>query len=449
MYCMRRQNNVKLILWLLVAGLALVGCRPAAPVAPTAAHEHTVASEWFTLQLKLVQETAGFTPPVAARAFGYSGVTLYEAVVPGMPGYQTLAGQLNEMPALPQPAADQAYHWPTVANSALASISRKLFPTASKQNMVAIAALEEKLAAEFAAELDTAVFERSVTHGRLLAELIYIWSLSDGGYSGYVTNFPADYVSPAGLGLWHSTPPDYLPALQPHWGDNRPLALPSRSACDPGPPPEYSEDPASAFYAEALEVYRVAGYLTEEQRAIALFWSDDPGVTATPPGHWIAIVTQIMRDEGYSLAVAAEAYAKVGIAVTDAFISCWETKYKYGLLRPISYIQRTIDPHWNNPLITDPVLTPPFPEYTSGHSVQSGAAAWVLTDLFGDNFAFVDRTHEALGYSPRAFGSFYEAAEEAAISRLYGGIHYRTAIERGVEQGHCIGRQITALQFRP
>ncbi len=245
-----------------------------------------------------------------------------------------------------------------------------------------------------------------------------------------------------GPGLWVPTPPGFLPALQPFWGSNRPFALASGSACDPGSPLPYSEEPSSAFYAESIECYEVATNLSPEQPAIAQFWSDDPGLTATPPGHSVSILTQVVRDGGFTLDVAAEAYARLGIAVADAFIACWNTKYRYNLLRPVTYIQRQIDPAWS-PLL----VTPPFPEYTSGHSVQSAASAQVLTDLFGD-VAFTDHTHDDRGLAPRFFNSFFEAAEEAAVSRLYGGIHFRTAIALGLEQGRCIGQHVSGLEFR-
>jgi hypothetical protein len=221
------------------------------------------------------------------------------------------------------------------------------------------------------------------------------------------------------------------------------MVLSGGAECPPGEHPAYSEDPASAFHAEALETYEAVRNLTPQQEAIARFWSDDPGLTATPPGHSISITTHVLRREDASLATAAEAYARVGIAVCDAFISCWHQKYVYNLLRPVTYIRRLVDPEWL-PLL----VTPPFPEYTSGHSVQSGAAFQVLTDLFGSSYAFVDRTHDRLGLPPRSFSSFFEAAEEAAISRLYGGIHFRAAIDNGVEQGKCIGRAATALALR-
>jgi hypothetical protein len=187
--------------------------------------------------------------------------------------------------------------------------------------------------------------------------------------------------------------------------------------------------------------------LTPEQKEIALFWADDPGKTSTPPGHSISIASQVLREKNASLALAAETYARVGMAVADAFIGCWNTKYQYDLIRPISYIQNVIDPTWNNPSITDPVTTPPFPEYTSGHSVQSGAAASVLTALFGDSYKFTDNTHVQRGLPARTFYSFFQAADEAALSRLYGGIHFMPAIELGLMQGKCIGEKINSLMW--
>jgi hypothetical protein len=213
--------------------------------------------------------------------------------------------------------------------------------------------------------------------------------------------------------------------------------LGSGETCSPGPPPAYSERVGSAFYTDAYECYRVTSDLTPEQVAIARFWSDDPGQTATPPGHSISILTQVARELDLTLDRAAGAYAKVGIAVADAFISCWWTKYRDNLLRPVTYIRSVIDPNWT-PLL----VTPPFPEYTSGHSVQTAAAAQVLTDLFGE-LAFTDHTHDARGLPARSFSSFEAAAREAAVSRLYGGIHFRAAIERGLEQGACIGEHVT------
>jgi membrane-associated phospholipid phosphatase len=194
------------------------------------------------------------------------------------------------------------------------------------------------------------------------------------------------------------------------------------------------------FYANALEVYQTNLNLTDEQTTIAQYWADNAGATGTPPGHWIAIVGQLARNNNLSLMATAEAYARVGLAVADAFISCWQTKYMYTLLRPVTYIQDLIDPDWT-PLL----VTPSFPSYTSGHSTQSGAAATVLTDRF-DAMAFTDTLftdHELTPpQAPRSFTSFDEAAEEAALSRLYAGIHYPFDNDNGLAQGRCVGQVI-------
>lgn len=405
-----------------------------------------VATEWFSLQLALVETTPGFSPPVASRAFAYTGVTLYEALVPAMPGYQSLAGQLNDLEPLPQPLSNLEYDWETVANSALAEITRRLFAHTSEENQAAIDTLYTRFASAREQVLSPQVFTRSEMYGRSVASAIYRWSMTDGGHEGELTSFRADFVPPEGAGMWIPTPRrsgDPQPALQPYWGDNRPFALTAGDECMPVPPPEYAEEPESAFYREALEVYDVERHRTPEQEAIALFWADNPAESATPPGHSISILTQILEQENAPLSFAAEAYARLGVAVADAFIGCWNAKYTYNLVRPVTYIQGLIDETWL-PILT----TPPFPEYPSGHSVQSGAAAEVLTALFGEDYGFTDHTHDAKGYAPRSFASFNAFAEEAALSRLYGGIHYRAAIEQGLAQGRCIGERVNRLVFR-
>jgi hypothetical protein len=394
-----------------------------------------VAAAWFKLAYGAAQ-TERLTPPVASRAFGYAGVALYEAVVPGMHGHQSLAGQLDGLAAMPH-VGGKGLHWPTVANSVMATVMKGLFASASAPTIAAIAALEDQFAGEFEGEVSPGVFALSKARGEAVGEAILEWSRSDG----YAEFNNCAFTPPTGAGLWVPTPPAFAPPLQPCWGDLRPFAIAEGSVCNPGPPPAFSEDPSSQFFQEAKEVFDVCASLTDDQRTIALFWADGAG-TLTPPGHSISIATQALENGHHSLAVAAETYARVGMAVSDAFIACWWTKYEYNLLRPITCIRPLFDAAW-----VSPIGTPPFPEYTSGHSTQSGAAAQVLTDLFGD-VAFTDHTHDARGLSPRPFSSFFEAAEEAAISRLYGGIHFRAAIELGIEQGICIGQHVSALQFR-
>ncbi len=382
-----------------------------------------VPAAWFDLALTLVRTTPGFSPPVAARAFAYAGVTLYEAVMPHGLGLQGLA-------RVPR---GSAYHWPSVANGALAAILRDLFPTTPEWNLQAIDALERRIVN--AAGLSKASRRSAATLGASVARRVFEWSKTDGGHEGFLHN-SRPHRAPRGPGLWIPTPPGGYPALQPFWGANRPF---TRHRCAARPPLAYSADAGSAFAADAHDCYAAATHLTAEQTAIARFWSDDAGLTATPAGHSISIATQTVRALGVPLDRAAAAYAGVGIAVSDALISCWRTKYRYNVLRPVTYVQRLIDPGWL-PLL----ITPPFPEYTSGHSVQSMAAAHVLTGLFG-TIAFTDRTHSSRGGPARSFASFTDAAHEAAMSRLYGGIHFRAAIERGLEQGTCVGGHALAL----
>jgi hypothetical protein len=415
-----------------LGGRQLGGARAGAAV-PTA---------WFDLSLDLVRSAAGFSPPVAARAFAYAGMTLYEAVEPGMPGYRSLRRLFPDLNDLPRADGRREFDWETVANAALATIFRSLIPTAGPAELHAAAMLEARFERRLREAVSPRVFERSVRRGYEVADAIFTWSKLDGGHEGYLRNFPP-YTPPAGPGLWVPTPPSFSTALQPFWGGNRCFAIRNGAAFPPGDHPRYSERRDSRFWREAREVYDTVNAVTSEQEAIARFWSDDPGVTATPPGHSISVATQVLRREGSSLAEAAETYARVGIAVSDAFVSCWFQKFRYNLLRPVTYSRAQFDPDWL-PLL----VTPPFPEYPSGHSVQSGAAFQVLTDLFGRRYAFVDWTHNDRGFAPRRFGSFLEAADEAALSRLYGGIHFRAAIENGLAQGRRIGRAVSRLPLR-
>ncbi len=403
-------------------------------------HPADMALDWYTLALDLARDTPGFTPPVVARAFGYMGVALYETLQPGLPAPGSLAGRLNDYTA-PELDWPHSVDWRAAGNAALATIIRRLFPTAPAELAARVDALEQSIYAELSGGRARIRTEPSVALGQAVAEHVFAWSMTDGGHEGYLTNFAADYIPPTGDGLWVPTPPGFQAALQPYWSANRPFVLESADQFDPGPPPAYSTAEDSAFYAEAWEVYEAVNNLTSEERAIAIFWADDPAITATPPGHSISIATQVLALLEWDLAGAAEAYLKCSVAVADAFISCWATKYKYNLVRPITYIQEHINPNWGNPL---PVDTPPFPEYTSGHSVQTGAFAQAAHELFGD-VSFTDHTHDAIGLPPRSFDNWHDLADETAISRLYGGIHYRAAIDRGVDQGLALGAYVDAV----
>jgi PAP2 superfamily len=437
-----RRRLVELILALTVALVALNAWADKHQE-PTGDYPSDVASVWFDTLYDVVKSEAA-APPQASRIYGVSAVALYEAVVPGALHHRSLVGQLNDLTWVPRRKKHGKYHWPTVEKAALARTIRGLFPSLKPENLEAINALEQRFAAQFQVEVKRREYERSVAQGQAVADAILAWAATDG----FSTVNDCPYVPNPAPGAWEPTPPAFIPTpLQPCWGQLRPMVLTSGSECAPPGHPEFSDDLGSAFGAAVLEVYHTGLTLTEEQKTSAEYWADGAGATGTPPGHWIAIVGQIARNDGLSLAAAAEAYARVGIAVADAFIACWYTKYLSNLQRPVTYIQDHIDGGW-----LPYIVTPSFPTYTSGHSTQSGAAAAVLTAMFGSK-AFTDTTHTdhhlMPPQEPRTFSSFNDAAEEAAVSRLYGGIHFAFDNYDGLASGRCIGEAINdRVRFR-
>jgi membrane-associated phospholipid phosphatase len=410
-----------------------------------------VATEWTSLALSLTQQTPGFSPPVASRAFGYLGLALYESIVPGMPGYTSLAGQLNELSSLPLTQPDEPLHWPTVANASMAMMTRMMFSNATPENKGRIDQLERLLPLKYGQDFDPntytpEIINRSDSFGKLMAMAIMTWARTDGGHEawGPLRRNRANYVPPSGAGRWTATPPAFAKPLLPYWGENRPFALKSVQDCPAPPPPAYSEEASSAFYKSVQEVYNTSKAATQEQRQFALYWADDPGKTPTPAGHWLFIANDLLKTRKANLADAAQTLARLNIAMADAFTAGWATKYSVNLLRPVTYVQGVFDSNWVPPLMT----TPPFPEYPSGHSIQSSAAAAVLEQIFGANTTFTDNTHNDRGWGPRTFTSFNTAANEAGLSRLYAGIHYRFAVEGGQVQGKCVAAKALALKFK-
>lgn len=248
---------------------------------------------------------------------------------------------------------------------------------------------------------------------------------------------------------WQPTAPGFISAIEPNWNSLRTFILDSCTQFAGPPPNKYSTDTSSLFYKELKEVYTLSKNLSKEEADIAMFWDCNPfalqqvghlefGIKKiSPGGHWMGITGIACKKEKLDLAKTAYTHAIVSLGMADAFISCWNNKYKYSRVRPVTVIKKLIDRNWS-PLLQ----TPPFPEYTSGHSVISTTASAILTHLFGTRFSFTDNTEVEFGLAPRKFSSFASAAKEAAISRLYGGIHFRDAIENGVKEGELIGKYI-------
>ena len=398
-----------------------------------------VATKWTDLQLLLIKSTTGYTPPIAARALGYSGLALYESVVPGISGYQSLAGQLKDITTLPKTDATKEYNWVLAANSAEYTLLKSLYATTSDANKTLMDSLSRNIETSIKRDLTQDVTDRSIKFGTDIANAIFEYSKTDGGHEAYKNVYPADYILPTGAGAWEPTSTQKIPML-PYWGKVRQFVAANANA-NPPAPLVFSYKTTSDFYKDALEVYNTNKNLTADQKNIGLYWADGGG-TITPPGHHANIASIVLKKENAKLDKAAEVYAKLGMGVSDAFVSCWKCKYAYSLLRPVTYIKNVIDPAFA-PLIA----TPPFPEYTSGHSSGSGAASQILTDIFGENYAFTDNTWESK-FTNRTFKSFFEYADEATISRLYGGIHYRNGNEKGQANGKLIGKNITALKFK-
>lgn len=394
--------------------------------------------DYFGKQLEMIPVTPGFTPPVASRALGYSGICAYEATVHGMSNKTSLVGIVPQLDVLPLPVAGQTYHWGIVTNNAMHALTVGLYNNASVQHITDLNNLRNAYNTEFADGTPADVVTASTTLGTQIGNSILTYANADGAQNCQLSNFPADYVAPTGPGLWE--PLAGQMALQPYWGEKRCFVVEfvDLSMISPAPP-AFSDQVGSALYNEANAVYEAVNNLTTEQLNIAEYWADG-GNTVTPPGHSISMLRNIMRYENEDLAFSAEAYARLGMAVSDAFVACWKTKYEYNLLRPIHYINDYIDADW-----TTVVPTPPFPEYTSGHSTQSGAFGATMTAIYGNNYAFVDSTHGELYGGPRFFNNFVECAEETAVSRLYGGIHFPIGNTEGTILGAGIGEMVNML----
>lgn len=413
---------------LLGATAALAG--PGHPL--TKAYAPEVLQSWIHALYDAVR-VERLSPPNAARVYAYFGVAAYEAAVGGMPQYRSLGGQLNDLPTLPQSKQNLRYDWPTVVNAAVAAIMPYLFVGRD----VSILRLADHAAA-FAEERSGAINDGHVTlrsnaHGQAVAAALGRWIQRDGWSS--IQGLP--FTPPVGEGLWVRTPPNFGSSLEPHWEQVRTFALNPVTACTPIRPEPFSTDSSSAFYAQAVVTRNAVLGLTDSKREIAMSWRDNPdGSTGLPAGHWALIANILISQVGLDLARSVELMALHGIAVADGFTSCWTEKYRTNLVRPVTYIQAHIDSTWNSF-----VNSPAFPEYTSGHSVGSAAAATTLTAVLGA-IPFTDTS--TVGFDHRSFSSPWDAAYEAANSRLLGGIHYPMGIEAGLDQGTCVAKAVLA-----
>ncbi|MEK7403033.1 MAG: vanadium-dependent haloperoxidase [Gemmatimonadota bacterium] len=450
---------------------------------PTPPADPQFVSEWMRNYFGLVRAER-ISPPVASRVLAYASVALYEGLATASPGLTSLAGKLNGLDSLPRPDAGRRYDAILVALAAERTVLDSLFVEGLPATRSALATLTDSLeTARLALGIADAIRADSRVLGERLGTAILAWAATDG----FNETRAKPYRPPSGPNFWIndsradeftaqnlSAVSDFVAldnpaatlragaaseralsvtrpkaadirtlkaanpagATEPWWGTLRPFVLKTANECPLPPPAEWSTSRNSAFYAEAKRVYDVGRSLTDDQRQTVLYWADNPGQSGTPVGHWLAIGSQIVSQQRLTAEQAAEMFVLMTLAQADAFIAVWHEKYRLSLLRPVTYIGRHIDPKW-----TPAIPTPPFPEYPSGHSGQSASAAAVLTSLLG-SVSFVDSTNLTLGHAPRRFASFKEAADEAAMSRLYGGIHFPMGNENGKELGRCVGAKV-------
>jgi hypothetical protein len=385
-----------------------------------------------------------FSPPQASRNYAYPSIAAYEVIRMTNSELPTFGGRLNGLEVLPLPEEGKEISFPLAALHAFSMVGKELVFSQDSildhHNKV-LASLDEE---GFPKEVKAA----SLAYGELIAREILNWANGDNYKE--TRSYPKFTVD-NDPNTWKPTPPAYMESIEPHWNKIRTMVLDSAQQFVPKPPSKFSLEKGSQFYIEVMEVYDAVKNADDEMTEIANFWDCNPYKMnqaghvmfaikkITPGGHWIGITKIASKKADLDMAKTIEAYALCSIALFDGFISCWDEKYRSKLIRPETVINEHIDEEWI------PILqTPPFPEHTSGHSVVSRAAAVVLTEIFGENFAFDDDTELEYGLPVRSYKSFKEASEEAAISRLYGGIHYRPAIDFGVEQGGEIGDFIIA-----
>ena len=384
-----------------------------------------------------------FKPPVASRIYSYAYMATYEALRPGYSTYPALMGKLNGSTPAPAPKAGETYCFPLASLKAFMVVARELTFSADMWDK-----FDEGFTPRLSAlNIPSDVYKRSTEYGEAVARHVMAYASKDHyketrGFRYSVTNKP---------GTWVPTPPSYADACEPQWNTVRLFALDSARQFVCPPPAKYDLDKKSPFWKLTQEVYDLVKRADKEERATAYFWDDNAFVTnisghvmfaskkMTPPGHWIAIATNMAKQKKFDMIQTAQLYSLTSIAMFDAFIACWGEKYKYVRIRPETVINNTIDPAWR------PYLeTPAFPEYVSGHSDISAAAGQVIIHLVGPNMAFTDSTEHIYGHGVRSFKSVKDAYMEASISRVYGGIHYRDGVEEGTKQGEKVGQWVVS-----
>jgi hypothetical protein len=383
-----------------------------------------------------------FSPPVASRIYAYTSLASYEAIRFAKPGYTSIAEKLNGFGTMPQPEKDKQYNYTLAASKAFCTVAYNIRIFSD----TVLHRYEDSLENVFKEAIPEDVYNRSIAFGDTIGKAILTRAKKDMYKE---TRGMAKYLGSDADGKWQPTSPDYFDGTEPYWRLIKPFSLDTSSQFRPEPPFAFSKDTNSVFYKMVKEVYTVNKNLSDSQKTIASYWDDNPFVMQhsghlmfankkiTPGGHWMGITAIACRQSKADEVKTAQAYCLTAISLLDGFICCWDAKYYYEYVRPITLVNAWFDRDWNAFL-----QTPPFPEYTAGHATISGSASTVLSNLFGDNFAFHDNSDSAYIGMTRDFISFKQAAAEASISRLYGGIHFRPSLDTGIVHGAMVANNL-------
>lgn len=392
-------------------------------------------------ELNTVVMGNNFSPIVASRNYTYASIAAYEVIAAGYPDkYESLGGQLHGLGTLPKPGSGKKIDFEFAAIIAYSNLGEAVtFPEGSMSYYTD--SLKE-LVKDHGMPDD--VYKNSIAFADTISSVLLKWSKKDMYLE--TRTYPKYNVIDT-PGRWIPTPPAYTQAMEPHWNLIRTLAIDSANQFTPPPPPPFNmKDTNSKYYKEVMAIKNAVDNLTPEQKHIANFWDDNPfkmNVSGhvmfgtkkfSPPGHWMSIVGIAAQKAGYDFAATVYAYALTAITQFDAFIHCWDEKYRSNYVRPETVINKYIDPEW-----VPELQTPPFPEYTCGHSTVSAANAEALTHVFGDNFAYTDTTELEFGIDSRSYKSFREAAIENNWARFYGGIHFHNSCIVSTEYGKKVG----------
>lgn len=426
---------------------------PPDPTIPLVPPSSDAAIKWGAMTLKTMTKLDKTTPTYGSRALGYLGLSMYETVVNGSKKHVSMAMQLTNLGNLPKPTPGVSTNYIIAMNAGQAFMLKKLFDYADAARITSIDSLEMVILNENRGGLTQAEVDRAIYYGKSVAGAIYEWSQTDGGHLGYQRNFEPTYKFPSGSSYWQPPINGQVVSpypLHPFWGQNRTFSPENKNIATPEMLP-FSRVMTSDYFKMMEEVYQSNSRLSQAEKEIAAWWGDDPTESFTPPGHSYSIANQVVKQSKSDIFAAAEIYARVGMAVADAFVNCWKAKYKYHCERPSTYIRANI-----NPSFVQFWPEPPFPAFYSGHSVQGASSATVLEDLLGSNYAFTDSSHVGrekdfirnIDYKVRKFNSFWEAAEESAMSRFYGGIHTKLDNQVGLLEGKKIGKNINQLKWR-